>query len=168
MPTRPPPRPPQGSAALAITVMLLLLSTIAVLYLNRSVLFEQRTVANQMQATQAHEVAEAGVEWATGMLNAPFDIGANCNLLTTTNQSFRKRYVLTRYNAATNPSSEASRSIVRCAAGDSTAPSRSSRTCWLRHISHGAAASLAMGMAYSVISLTHTSDGSPRLRPTTS
>ncbi|MDO9285354.1 MAG: pilus assembly PilX N-terminal domain-containing protein [Aquabacterium sp.] len=106
MPTRPPPRPPQGSAALAITVMLLLLSTIAVLYLNRSVLFEQRTVANQMQATQAHEVAEAGIEWATGMLNAPFDIGANCNLLTTTNQSFRKRYVLTRYNAATNPSSD--------------------------------------------------------------
>ncbi|MES2715250.1 MAG: pilus assembly PilX N-terminal domain-containing protein [Pseudomonadota bacterium] len=100
------PRPARGSAAMAITLMLMLLSTIAVLYLNRSVLFEQRTVANQMQASQAHEVAEAGIEWATGMLNAPFDIGASCNLLTTTNQSFRKRYVLTRYNAALNPTSD--------------------------------------------------------------
>lgn len=91
---------------MAITMMLMLVSTIAVLYLNRSVLFEQRTVANQMQASQAHEVAEAGIEWATGMLNAPYDIGANCAFLTTTNQSFRKRYVLTRYNAALNPSSD--------------------------------------------------------------
>lgn len=68
----------RGSAAMSITLMLMLVSTIAVLYLNRSVLFEQRTVANQVQASQAHEVAEAGVEWATGMLNQPFDIGANC------------------------------------------------------------------------------------------
>lgn len=96
----------RGSAAMSITLMLMLVSTIAVLYLNRSVLFEQRTVANQVQASQAHEVAEAGVEWATGMLNQPFDIGANCAFLTTTNQSFRKRYVLTRYNAATNPTSD--------------------------------------------------------------
>ncbi len=96
----------RGSAAMSITLMLMLLSTIAVLYLNRSVLFEQRTVANQVQASQAHEVAEAGIEWATGMLNAPYDIGANCSFLTTTNQSFRKRYLLTRYNAAVNPTSD--------------------------------------------------------------
>lgn len=96
----------RGSAAILTTLLLTLLSTLAVLYLNRSVLFEQRTVANQIQATLAHQVAEAGIEWATGMLNAPYDIGANCSLLTTTNQSFRKRYVLTRYAAATNPSSD--------------------------------------------------------------
>lgn len=95
----------RGSAALAITVLLLLITSIAVLYVNRSVLFEQRTAANVLQATQAHEAAEAGIEWATGMLNAPFDIGANCSLLTTTNQSFRKRYLLTRFNAAP-PSSD--------------------------------------------------------------
>ena len=91
---------------MAITLMLMLLSTIAVLYLNRSVLFEQRTVANQVQASQAHEVAEAGIEWATGMLNAPSDIGANCGFLSTANQSFRRRYVLTRYNAALHPTSD--------------------------------------------------------------
>ena len=33
----------RGSAAMSITLMLMLVSTIAVLYLNRSVLFEQRT-----------------------------------------------------------------------------------------------------------------------------
>lgn len=96
----------RGGAALAITLLLLLVTSIAVLYVNRGILFEQRTSANQTQALQAQEVAEAGIEWATGMLNAPFDIGANCALLTTTNQSFRKRYVLTRYNAAVNPSSD--------------------------------------------------------------
>ena len=99
-------RPATGSVAMSVTLMLTLLTTIAVLYLNRSVLFEQRTVANQLQASLSHETAEAGLEWATGMLNAPFDIGANCNFLTTTNQSFRKRYVLTRFNAASNPSSD--------------------------------------------------------------
>lgn len=99
-------QPSGGTIAMSVTLMLMLLTTIALLYLNRSVLFEQRTAANQMQASVAHEVAEAGVEWATGMLNSPFDIGANCNFLTTTNQSFRKRYVLTRYNAALNPSSD--------------------------------------------------------------
>jgi Tfp pilus assembly protein PilX len=91
---------------MVVTLMLTMLTTIAVLYLNRSTLFEQRTAANQMQASVAHEVAEAGLEWATGMLNSPFDIGADCGFLTTTNQSFRRRYVLTRYNAGTNPSSD--------------------------------------------------------------
>lgn len=91
---------------MSVTLMLTLLTTIAILYVNRSVLFDQRTVSNQLQASMAHEVAEAGLEWATGMLNTPFDIGANCGFLTTTNQSFRKRYVLTRYSASINPTSD--------------------------------------------------------------
>lgn len=97
--------PQRGGAALTVTMLLTLLSAIAVLYVNRGVLFEQRTASNQMQATLAQEAAEAGLEWATGMLNAPYDIGADCNFLTTTNVSFRKRYVLTQYSA-TPPTSD--------------------------------------------------------------
>ena len=91
----------RGLGTLGVALMLLFAASIGVLYINRSVIFEQRTSANQMQATLAHEVAEAALEWAAGMLNAPYDIGTDCAFLTTTNLSFRKRYVLTNFNAAT-------------------------------------------------------------------
>ncbi|MBI5258735.1 MAG: hypothetical protein HY855_19680 [Burkholderiales bacterium] len=94
-------RAQQGASTLVVTLLLLFAGSIAALYVNRGVLFEQRASANQMQATLAQEVAEAALEWAAGMLNSPFDIGADCAFLTTTNQSFRKKYVLTQANAAT-------------------------------------------------------------------
>ncbi len=98
--------PARGSAALAVTMLLLMLSSIGVLYVNRGALFEQRTAANQMLSTTAQEVAEAGLEWATGMLNTPYDLDAACQLQATAVEGFRKRYVLTRWNAATSPSTD--------------------------------------------------------------
>ena len=98
---RPSRRSQRGVGALIVTLMLLFAASLGALYVNRGVLTEQRTSGNQMQATLAHEVAEAALEWATGMLNSPFDIGADCNFLTTAHLSFRKRYVLTQFNAAT-------------------------------------------------------------------
>jgi Tfp pilus assembly protein PilX len=95
----------RGATSLVVVVLLLFASLLALLYLSRGIVFEQRTSANQMRSTQALEMAEAGVEWATGMLNAPFDIGADCALLSTANESFRKRYVMTNWNGAT-PSSD--------------------------------------------------------------
>lgn len=100
------PAPPQGAAALTVVLVLVLATLLGTLYLNRSLVFGQRAAANQLQGLLAHEVAEAGIEWATGMLNSPFDIGSNCGFLTTTNTSFRKRYVLTRFNDASNPSTD--------------------------------------------------------------
>lgn len=91
----------RGVATLVITLLLLFAASLGALYINRSVLVEQRTSANQMQSTLAQEVAEAAIEWATGMLNSPYDVGTDCNFLTTTNTSFRKRYVLTQFNAPT-------------------------------------------------------------------
>lgn len=91
----------RGVATLVITLLLLFAASLGALYVNRSVMVEQRTSANQMQSTLAHEVAEAAIEWATGMLNSPYDVGTDCKFLTTTNTSFRKRYVLTQLNAAT-------------------------------------------------------------------
>lgn len=95
------PRAPQrGFSALVISVVLMVCMAIGLMYANSGVLFEQRTSANLSQAELAFEAAEAGIEWATGMLNAPYDIGADCAFLTTTNVSFRKRYVMTKFNAA--------------------------------------------------------------------
>ena len=116
----PPPRPGRlpvaaagagrpsgrGMAVLATLMMLVLAASLGVLYVNRSVLVEQRVAVSQWQSTEAMEVAEAGIEWATGMLNAPYDIGADCGFLATTNQSFRKRYLLTRMADPVNPGTQ--------------------------------------------------------------
>ena len=86
----------RGIGTLAVTLLLLLVVSVVAFYVNRGVLFEQRTSSNQARSTLAQEAAEAGIEWATGMLNAPWDIGASCNFLATTNVSFRRRYVQTK------------------------------------------------------------------------
>ncbi len=96
----------RGFSALTISFLLLVCMAIGLMYTNSGVLFEQRTSANLTQSELAFEVAEAGIEWATGMLNSPYDIGANCAFLTTTNQSFRKRYVLTKFNDPTAPTTD--------------------------------------------------------------
>ena len=96
----------RGLGVLTVVLMLLLTAAIGLLYLNRGLLFEHKTASNLTQSTLAMETAEAGIEWATGMLNSPYDFGANCSFLTTTNLSFRKRYVLTKFNDATSPTTD--------------------------------------------------------------
>ncbi|MDP2368040.1 PilX N-terminal domain-containing pilus assembly protein [Rhodoferax sp.] len=91
----------RGAATLLVTMVLLFSTSIVMLYLNRSILFEQKTSANQMRSTMALEMAEAGMEWATGMLNTAYDIGANCAFLGTTNVSFRRKYVQTQWGNGT-------------------------------------------------------------------
>ncbi len=84
----------RGAGALVVTMLLLLGSSIVVFYLNRGLIFEQKTSANQLRSTTAFEMAEAGVEWATGMLNQPNDVDpATCGFLSTANISFRRKYV---------------------------------------------------------------------------
>lgn len=87
----------RGVGTLAVSLLLLFGTSIVILYLNRGLVFEQKTSANQFRSTSAFEVAEAGVEWATGMLNRPNDIGTNCALLSTANVSFRRRYIQTGF-----------------------------------------------------------------------
>jgi len=100
--TTPPVRQRQrGAATLLVTMLLLFSTSIIMLYLNRSILFEQKTSANQMRSTMAMEMAEAGMEWAIGMLNTAYDINASCDLLATTNTPFRKKYIQTKWHAAT-------------------------------------------------------------------
>jgi len=90
----------RGAATLIVTMVLLFSTSIIMLYLNRSILFEQKTSANQLRSTIAMEMAEAGMEWTIGMLNTAYDIDANCNLLSTTNIPFRQKYVQTKWHAA--------------------------------------------------------------------
>ena len=96
----------RGAATLLVTMVLLFSTSIIMLYLNRSILFEQKTSVNQMRSTMALEMAEAGMEWATGMLNTAYDIDANCTFLSTTNTSFRRKYVQTNWGSLTNPTTD--------------------------------------------------------------
>ena len=93
----------RGVGTLAVSTLLLFGTTIVIFYLNRGLIFEQKTSANQLRSTAAFEAAEAGLEWATGMLNRPYDINASCAFDTTTNISFRRRYVQSAWNAASSP-----------------------------------------------------------------
>ncbi|MBK6867742.1 MAG: hypothetical protein IPG98_07390 [Burkholderiales bacterium] len=87
----------RGVGALAVSSLLLLVASIMLLYLNRSVIFEQRTSANQMRATSAQELAEAGLEWAIGMFNTQQAIGSDCKAIPNpnpnTDSSFRSHYI---------------------------------------------------------------------------
>ena len=88
----------RGIAALAVTMLLLFALLLAVGFVNRNLIFEQRASANQYRSTQAFEAAEAGLEWALAQLGDNQRIGADC-LPTTdaTATSFRTRYL--RYDA---------------------------------------------------------------------
>jgi Tfp pilus assembly protein PilX len=101
-----PRRLQRGVATLTVALLLLFVDSLATLYVNRGVLVEQRTSAVQTQSSQTLEVAEAALEWATGMLNTQSFIGADCKPTTAANSpSFRHRYVMTQAQAAVGASS---------------------------------------------------------------
>lgn len=102
----PLPRRQRGIGTLAVSMLLLFVTALSLLYVSRGQLFDQKSSINVTHSTLALETAEAGIEWVTGMLNAPYDIDASCTLQTTTNVSFRKKYVMTRWNDATSPTSD--------------------------------------------------------------
>ncbi|NIC40793.1 hypothetical protein HA630_06900 [Aquabacterium sp. A08] len=66
-------RKSRGVATLFVSVALVLLTTLAALYLNRSAVGELRTLANQTRAQQALQAADSGLTCA---INAYFDTGA--------------------------------------------------------------------------------------------
>jgi len=88
----------RGIGTLAISLLLLFGASIVLFYLNRGLIFEQKTSANQSRSTSAFEIAEAGVEWAIGMLNGTVDITTACLPDTgAVSTSFRQRYLQTGY-----------------------------------------------------------------------
>jgi PilX N-terminal len=85
--------PSRGVGTLIVTMVLLFASTIVVFYLNRGLIFEQKASANQARSMTAFEIAEAGLEWATGALNNPYEVLADCTTLTNSGNSFRDKYI---------------------------------------------------------------------------
>lgn len=89
----PASRRQRGAAALAVSMVLLFVMTLVAFFVNRGLLFEQKTSANQYRSTRAFEVAEAGVEWATALLNEARTIDAACLPAAGQPTSFRDLYV---------------------------------------------------------------------------
>lgn len=84
----------RGAGTLAVSMILLVCMTLVTFSLSKSMLFEQKTSANQYRSTKAFEAAEAGIEWATAMLNDVRYINGSCTAVTTGfNQSFREKYL---------------------------------------------------------------------------
>ncbi len=82
----------RGLGALGVALVLLFAMTMVAFFANRSLLFEQRSSANQYRAVQAFEAAEAGLEWATARLNDPRAVDAACRPAGGATLSFRARY----------------------------------------------------------------------------
>ena len=81
----------RGAATLAMAVMLLAAMLLVLLAANRTTLLELRQAANQEQSTVAFEAAEAGLEWATAMLNAPQRLGNDCRPSPLSSETLRER-----------------------------------------------------------------------------
>ncbi len=83
----------RGVASLIVVMVLFFIISMVAAYTSRNLIFEQRTSTNQYRSTQALEAADAGLQWALGLLNSgridPSCV-ASTNLADT---SFRQRYV---------------------------------------------------------------------------
>lgn len=110
----------RGVGVLTVSLLLLFASSIVIFYLNRGLIFEQKTAANQVRSTLAFEMAEAGIEWATGMLNSPYDMSTSCVLLSTANTSFRRQYIQTGYAGGNYNVSAATTTFPGCKADGTT------------------------------------------------
>lgn len=79
----------RGASTLIVTLLLLAAALLGLLAANRQVLLELRLSSNQVRAAEAFEAAEAGLEWATAMLNSPQPVGDDCRPAADATRSFR-------------------------------------------------------------------------------
>lgn len=83
----------RGVVTLAITLALLMAMLITLLAANRHLLLEWRQSSNQAHAATAFEAAEAGLDWATAMLNRGARIGSDCKPSPLSTRDFRERHL---------------------------------------------------------------------------
>ncbi len=89
-------RDERGAAALIVTTMLFLAMALTFLFVNRNLVFEQRSSVNQYRSSQAFEAAEAGLEWALVRLNNAQPLDADCQpSADAASSSFRTRFLVT-------------------------------------------------------------------------
>src|SRR5450631_3520636 len=89
---QPLPRSQCGTVTLIVALVLLVGFTLFAFFANRSIVFEQRTSANQYRSTKALAAAEAGLEWALAELNAPINLNTTCTTAGGT-KIFRDNYL---------------------------------------------------------------------------
>lgn len=81
----------RGVITLAIMLALLTAMLITLWAANRNLLLEWRQSVNQANAAAAFEAADAGLDWATAMLNDAARIGSDCRPSPLSAQSFREQ-----------------------------------------------------------------------------
>jgi hypothetical protein len=89
----------RGAAALIVVVVLFFILALVTAYAGRNLIFEQRTSVNNMRATQAFEMAEAGLEFAVTLLNAG-RVDDFCQPSSSTTRTTFRRQHLTENNGA--------------------------------------------------------------------
>lgn len=82
----------RGAATLLVVMVLFLIMAMMAAFANRNMVFEQRIANNYYRASVAMEAAEAGTEWALGMLNG-LNIDQTCLATGAITNSFRDRYL---------------------------------------------------------------------------
>jgi hypothetical protein len=91
-----PVRASRGAATLVVVMVLFFLVAMVAAYSNRSLVFDQRTAANQVRAAQSYAASEAGVDWAISQLNAGI-VDSTCKPSTTedddAHRTFRDRHL---------------------------------------------------------------------------
>lgn len=92
----------RGAVSIVVALILLFGMTLVAFFAGRSLLFEQRTSANQVRSTKAFEAADAGIEWAIARLNDVRLMSASnsdCVPTGSSGTSFRERYVPSSFPA---------------------------------------------------------------------
>ena len=85
-------RAERGATTLAVTLMLLAAMLLVLVAANRNLLVELRQASNQSESTVAFEAAEAGLAWATALLNDATPRGDDCRAAAD-GTSFRERHL---------------------------------------------------------------------------
>lgn len=93
-------RPPaaKGMATLTVVMVMFFVMAMVAAYTNRNLIFEQRTSANSYHSAQALAAADAGVDWAIGMLNGG-TIDTTC-IGALGGDDFRTRYLNLEYDGS--------------------------------------------------------------------
>lgn len=97
---RPCTRAPLGFTTLTIVALLLVIGSLAMLFLNRSLVQDLRGSVSQARGAEALHAAEAGIDWAIAMLNRQEFIDAQCQPDPVTKTNFRQRYLATGSTAS--------------------------------------------------------------------